>query len=281
MDEGIEIVRFTEADISFGKALTDAEGWHRTIADWKRLMAISPSGLYKAKIRGTDAGIAGLLPFDKVAWIHSIIVVKEMRSQGIGRSLMRFCVQRAKDMQLPCVKLDSVKGYEGFYKSFGFVEEFESKRLLRDGEHFTVSAEHIDQATLDRVLYFDKAQTGLNRSRAIRAVYEDSPELSFCVRGESGLKGYIMARRGDERIQIGPCVVDKQDAQCASSLITSLVGSEQYSGFRMCVPGANAAAVRLAMDLGFKGAASSTRMFLGSKFEESNACFAMFSAEKG
>ena len=63
--------------------------------------------------------------------------------------------------------------------------------------------------------------------------------------------------------------------------MTSLIGSEPDSKFRMCVAGANAAAVRLATDLGFGSVMSSTRMFSGMKFEESNACFAMISAEKG
>jgi len=277
----IEIARFIEADIPFGKMLTDGEGWHRSLADWKRLLALSPYGMLKARVGGKDVGVAGLLWYDKVAWLHSVLVVKEARGQGIGRAMLKTCVQRARDLKVPCVKLDSVRGFEGFYKTFGFVEEFESRRFLRDGERFPIVAERVKPELLDRIVYFDQATTGLNRSRAIRAVYEDAPELAFCIRNETTLLGYLLARRGEERIQIGPCVVVEQDPSCANRLMTSLIGSEPSAKFRMCVSGANAAAVKLATELGFESATPSTRMFSGMKFEESNACFAMISAEKG
>jgi len=281
MAQEIEITRFTETDIPFGKMLTDGEGWHRSLADWKRLLRISPYGMLKARVGTKDVGIAGLLWYDRVAWLHSVIVLKDMRGQGIGRAMLKACVQRARELAVPCVKLDSVRGFEDFYKSFGFVEEFESRRFLRNGEHFPIVAEQVRPELLDRILYFDQAMTGLNRSRAIRAVYDDSRELAFCVRSETRLLGFVLARRGDERIQIGPCVVDKQDSLCANRLIASLIGSEPGSKFRMCVPGSNPAAVELAESLGFESVMSSTRMFSGKKFEEPNACFAMISPEKG
>jgi len=281
MAEEIQVARFTEADIPFGKSLTDAEGWHRSFADWKRLIAISPYGMLKARIGDKDVGVAGLLWYDKVAWLHSVLVLKEARGQGIGRVILKNCVQRAQQLKVPCLKLDSVRGFESFYKSFGFVEEFESWRFLRTGEHFPVVAERIKPELLDKVLYFDQAMTGLNRSRSIKAIYEDAPELAFCIRAEAGLHGYILARKGEERIQIGPCVVDKANPECADRLITSLIGSKPDANFRMCVPGSNKAAVELARHLSFDSGISSTRMFLGLKFEESNACFSMMSPEKG
>jgi len=281
MAPDVEMTRFTEADIPFGKMLTDGEGWHRTLADWKRLLVLSPYGMLKARVGGSDVGVAGLLWYDKVAWIHSVLVSKEMRGQGIGRAMLRTCVQRSRDLKVPCVKLDSVRGFERFYKSFGFVEEYESRRFLRNGERFPMAAERVTPALLDRIVYFDQTMTGLNRSRAIRAIYDDAPELAFCVKSDSGPQGYVFARRGEERIQIGPCVVDKEDSSCASRLISSLIGSEPDSRFRMCVSGANSDAVKLATGLGFESVMSSTRMFMGKKFEESNACYAMISPEKG
>lgn len=281
MAQEVEIARFTEGDIPFGMMLTDQEGWHRSLADWKRLLRISPYGMLKARIGAKDVGIAGLLWYDKVAWIHSVIVLREMRGQGIGRAILKACVQRARELAVPCVKLDSVRGFESFYKSFGFVEEFESRRFLRDGARFPVAAEHVKPDMLDRILYFDQDMTSLNRSRAIKAVYEDAPDLAFCIRSETRVLGYVLARRGEEWIQIGPCVVDRQDMPSANQLITSVIGSEPGARFRMCVAGSNKAAVELAGSLGFESATSSTRMFSGMKFEEPNACLAMLSPEKG
>lgn len=277
----IEVRRFSDDDIPFGKMLTDAEGWHRTIADWKRLLALSPTGMFKARFSGKDVGIAGVIAYDKVAWIHSVIVLNEFRGKGIGGALMRACIDRVEGLNLPCIKLDSVKGFEGFYRGLGFVEEFESRRFLGDGRYSPCSAEHVRPSDLVDISAFDRSMTGLDRSSVLGAIFNDAPELAFCVRSAGELVGYVLARWGEERIQIGPCVVSDGDSSCAYRLISALLGSQPGQRFRMCVPGKNAAAVKLATDLGLESAQSSTRMYLGRKFEETSAAFAMVSAEKG
>jgi len=281
MEQAVEIVKFTDADLPFGKMLTDLENWHRTNEDWRRLLAISPSGMFKARLDGKDVGVAGLLAYDEVAWIHSVIVVNELRGRGIGRLLMRTCIDLAKDLGILCVKLDSVRGFEGFYNKFGFVEEFESRRFLRNGAHFPMVAERLDGDSMDEVLEMDEAANGFDRSKVLTAIYNDAPELALCIRVPKGIRGFVLGRRGEQRTQIGPCVVLDKDPIVATHLISTLIGLNPEAKYRMCVSGANNTAVKLASDLGFESVMSSTRMYLGQKFEESDASFAMISAEKG
>ena len=281
MEQAVEIVRFTDADIPFGKMLTDAENWHRTNEDWRRMLAISPSGMFKARLGGKDVGIAGLLAYEKVAWMHSVIVVDKMRGRGIGRVLMRTCIDHAKDQGILSVKLDSVRGFEGFYGKFGFVEEFESRRFLRNGAHFHRMAERVDRKRLDELLEMDEAANGYDRSRVLTAIYDDAPELAFCISGPKGIRGFVLARRGEQRTQIGPCIVLDKDPIVATHLISTLIGSNPEAKYRLCISGTNEGAVKLALDLGFESVMSSTRMYLGQKFHESDASFAMISPEKG
>jgi len=278
----LRIARFTSDDLPFGKMLTDGEGWHRTVADWNRLLRIEPLGVIKAQLDGRDVGIAGLLLYGGVSWIHSVIVLPELRRKGIGRVMMEACIAQAREAGCPCIKLDSVHGFEGFYRSLGFVEEFESRRYLIDGTPFPKVAEAILQSDMDSIVAFDRAAVGIDRGRVLREVFKDNPGLAFCTRGASGVSGYILGREGEERVQIGPCVANEGDYSIAHRLITTLVGSVSTKRrLRMCVPGTNTEAVRLAQDLGFASGISSTRMYLGERLQEAAAMFSMISPEKG
>jgi GNAT superfamily N-acetyltransferase len=276
----IEILPFTAGDVPFGKRMTDSEGWHRTEADWRRLIRLEPTGVVKATLDGRDVGTAGVLSYGSLAWVHSIIVLPELRGTGVGSRLMQWCVDRAVDLGCVTVKLDSVNGVEGFYRRFGFVEEFESKRYTRDGGWFPVKDAHLTISDLDDVIAFDRAMVGIDRGRVIRAVVEDGTEAGFVARDEGRISGYVLARGGEERFQVGPCVAT--DELVAKRLLKSLIGSAPVgTGFRMCVAGDNAPAVRLAEELGFHAGISPTRMRKGKPAAEAGAAFAMVSAEKG
>jgi len=280
--EGVEIVRFASEDIAFGKMLTDREGWQRTVPDWNRLLRIEPSGIFKALLGGKGVGIAGVLSYEKVAWIHSVIVVPELRGKGLGSALMEACIAWARDRGSPSVKLDSVHGFEDFYRGLGFIEEFESHRFLRDGGYFPREADSIQSSNLDDIVAFDATVFGVERGRVLRAIFEDAPSLAFIVRDAGAVSGYVLAREGEERVQIGPCVVKHGDPSVARRLIATLIGSNPRDRkFRMCVPGLNGEAVKLAQELGFTNGTSSTRMFLGERFLEPNTAYAMISPEKG
>lgn len=278
----IEVVGFEVEDIAFGKKLTDLEGWHRTIADWNRLLRVEPFGMLKARVCNQDVGIAGVLSYDGVSWIHSVIVLPELRRKGIGTALMDACIVRARERGNQCVKLDAIPEFEEFYRGFGFAREFESRRFVGDWQPFSITAERTQSVDIDGILAFDRAITGSDRSRVLRAIYEDYPHLAFHIREQKGITGYVLAREGEERIQIGPCVAANSDSLTAKRLITSLIGAcKNTEKFRMCVPGENPEAVRLCEDLDFVNAISSTRMSMGTAFRESSAVFAMISPEKG
>jgi len=278
----LRIVKFTSNDLPFGKMMTDHEGWLRTVTDWNRLLRIEPLGIIKAQLDSRDVGIAGFLLYEDVSWIHSVIVLPEFRGKGIGRVMMETCIANARETGCPCIKLDSVHGFEGFYKSLGFVEEFESRRYLIDGDSFPKVAQEIRLSDIDSIVAFDRATVGIDRGRVLRAVFEDNPGLAFCTKEANGISGYILGREGDELVQIGPCVANEGDYSIARRLITTLVGSvDRERRLRMCVPGTNRKAVRLARDLGFASGISSTRMYLGERFQESVAAFSMISPEKG
>ncbi|MCJ7464261.1 MAG: GNAT family N-acetyltransferase [Thermoplasmata archaeon] len=281
MDQ-LRIAKFTSNDLPFGKMMTDLEGWHRTVTDWNRLLRIEPLGMIKAQLDGRDVGIAGFLSYKDVSWIHSVIVLPEFRGKGIGRAMVEKCIANARENGCPCIKLDSVRGFEGFYRSLGFAEEFESHRYLADGAPFPKVAEEVRPSDMGSIMAFDRAAVGVDRGRVLRAIFEDKTDLAFCTREAAVITGYILGREGEERVQIGPCVAKGGDYSIGHQLITTLIGSVgPERRFRMCVPGANRTAVRLVRDLGFASGIASTRMYLGERFQESAAVLSMISPEKG
>lgn len=277
----MEIRPFTLEDVPFGMMLTDAEEWYRVPQDWARLLRIEPEGAFKAVADGIPAGTAAVLAFQRIAWIHSMIVVRELRGRGIGEALLRACLDFVDRRGVPTAKLDSVQGVEPFYARLGFREEYPSWRLLADGEPGTPRAARLRPKDRDAVFAFDREATGLDRRRALEAILADYPDRAFLVRSRGKIRGYVILRKGERRDPVGPWVVDPEDPGVAADLLASVRAVAGERKLRMCVGGYQGQALRIAEDLGFVRADHSTRMVRGEPFDESRACFAMISAEKG
>lgn len=273
------IVPFRREDVSFGKRLTDLEGWHRTREDWERLLQLEPEGAFKAGIDHEEVGTAAAVTFERVAWIHSVIVLEEFRHRGIASALMGACVEFARARGIPTVKLDSNEGVEPFYERIGFRREFPSWRFLRKGIVAGHAAEAMMPSDIEGVLAYDRERIGLDRSKALRAIFREFPGRAFLVRERGAIRGFVVARTGERLDPVGPCVAD--DASTAKDLLHAALATDPQRLYRACVPGKNGVAMQLCEGLRFETESHSTRMFLGESFEESPAAFVMMSAEKG
>ncbi len=277
----LEIRPFTLADIPFGKMLTDGEEWHRATSDWVRLVRLEPDGCFLAVDDGIPAGTTAAVTFGSVAWIHSVIVLKELRHRGIGEGLMRACLEFLDARGVPTTKLDSVPGTESFYARCGFKEEYPSWRMLADAVPGKPTATRLRPKDHAAVFAFDREQTGLDRRAALNAILKDHPDRAFVAKAKGKVRGYVIARHGEFRDPLGPWVADPDDPGVAADLLRSALTTGTGQKFRMCVGGYMAEAVKIAKTLGFEKVGHSTRMFRGAPFEESRACYGMISAEKG
>lgn len=277
----LEIRRFTLADVPFGKMLTDGEEWHRATSDWVRLVRLEPEGCFLAVDDGIPAGTSAAVTFGPVAWIHSVIVLKELRKRGTGEALVRACLAFLDRRGIATVKLDSVPGTEALYARCGFREEYPSWRLLADGLPGTPKATRLRPEDYAAVFTFDRERTGMDRGAALAAILKDHPDRAFVVKARGKVRGYIIARHGDFRDPLGPWVAEPDDPGVATELLRSALTTVEGQKFRMCVGGYHEEAVKIAEGLGFERAGRSTRMVRGVPFEESRACYGMISAEKG
>jgi GNAT superfamily N-acetyltransferase len=279
--DDISVVRFVEDDLPFGKTLTDREGWDRTAAIWKRMFRVDPTGFFKARFAGKDAGVAALLRYDRIAWINSVIVLEEYRDKGVGSALMRECLSQAWDAGVETVRLDSITGIEPFYAKFGFTQEYPSLRFSRTGEGGPRGAHQMTEGDLADVLSFDRLLTRMNRARVLESIFQDNPRWAFILRDAEGVRGYLLSSPCASRVDLGPCVCRPRDDACASILIKSVMGVDPELKYRICVCGKNLAAAGLMRDLGFKESVPATRMSQGRRFAESESNYAMISPAEG
>ncbi len=277
----LEIRPYTMGDVPFGKLLSDGEGWPRTGSDWVRLVHLEPEGVFMAVADGIPAGTAAVVTFEKVAWIHSVIVHPDLRHRGIGEALLRACLDFVDRRGIPTAKLDSQGGVEPFYTRLGFREEYPSWRLYGQGTGGKPKVARLGPKDHLAVFEFDRAMTGLDRSRALQAILEDYPDRAFVARSRRKVRGYIILRRGAQLDPLGPWVADPADPGVAADLLHAVLAAAPGRTLRMCVGGYQEEALKIAEGLGFSRPDHSTRMFRGVAFDESRACYAMISAEKG
>jgi hypothetical protein len=115
----------------------------------------------------------------------------------------------------------------------------------------------------------------------VTALYRDAPELAYVLRKGGKLRGYLLGRRGDDRLQIGPCIVHPDRASHAKDLFSAFILDNTGWNVRACVPGPNSRARSLVEGFGLSHVASATRMYQGETFAEAPSVYAIMSAEKG
>ena len=278
---GIEIGRLGLEDLAFVKGLTDGEEWNRGEMDWRRLLALEPNGFFKASYDGIDAGIIGSIRYDRVSWINSLIVAKEYRGRHIAAALMERYLDHSKRSGATTIKLDSVTGVEQFYERFGFRPEFRSLRFFGTVEEVGAAPSGIFAPSLDQVISLDRREVGIDRSRVLRALFEEPTARHFGCGEADGITGFLLTRQAQGRVDLGPCVVREGDLGTAEDLLRAAVAAITSPTFKLCVLGKNGGAIRLMEDLGFESVGGTTRMFMGVPFDEPDSIITMMSPEKG
>lgn len=77
-----------------------------TVKDLCEIIDSENSILFVAKHNGNTVGMATLgtytTPTGKKAWIEDVVVAKEQRGKGIGRKLIEYIIEYAKNNMSPC-----------------------------------------------------------------------------------------------------------------------------------------------------------------------------------
>ena len=258
------IRRMVPEDEDFFLELIGLTGWGNTAADFRRMLHYEPGGCFLASREGVNVGMVNSTLYGSVGWIGNLVVHPGHRGGGIGAALMRKALEHLTDSGAASIRLDSVEKAIPLYERLGFRAEYASLRFSGLGTAFDVpDVEKMHASHLERVLDLDARCFGANRGRMLRRVFEDFPAYCFVACEEGGVRGYIMAKRGESNVRIGPWVCEPSRPELAGGLLRRMMDATSGERLWIGVPEGNRASVEILTEHGFSSLPSSLRMCYG------------------
>jgi GNAT superfamily N-acetyltransferase len=254
----------TPEDQGFFLGLIDMVGWGLTDADYRRMLAFSPDGMFKATLDGEDVGVVVTVDYGEMAWIGNLVVVFEMRGRGIGEALMKRAMEHLEGLGIRCIRLDGVQKAVSLYRRLGFRDEYWSLRYTGRASRSPVThAEPMRRSDLDAVTMLDEAFFRGRRGRMLRWVYERFPDLCFASWKDGELSGFIMAKDGSDSVKVGPWICCPGCEEAAEALLRSVMNMRVGEDFWVGCPEGNRSSVAVLERNGFTPLPSSLRMCYG------------------
>jgi len=278
------IRRMVPEDEGFFLELIGLTGWGNTVADFRRMLHYEPGGCFLASRDGVDVGMVNSTLYGSVGWIGNLVVHPGHRGEGIGAALMSRAMEHLTDSGAASIRLDSVEKAIPLYERLGFRAEYASLRFSGLGMAFDVpDVEEMNASHLEGVLDLDARYFGVNRERMLRRVFEDFPEYCFVACEEGVVRGYIMAKRGESNVRIGPWVCEPSRAERAEDLLRKMMDATAGERLWIGVPEGNRASVEILTEHEFSGLPSSLRMCYGecSVMGDQRGRFSIGAPDKG
>jgi ribosomal protein S18 acetylase RimI-like enzyme len=273
------------SDLDFAAGLTAAEGWDgETRAEFEAFFAYDPASCLIAQVAGRRIGMCIAIRYTGFGFLGELIVVEDMRGQGLGRQVLESAISHLQAYGARTVFLDGVLAALPLYERAGFRRVCRSLRFigqLRGQPHPGVRS--MQAGDMPAVAAMDRTAFGADRRFFLERRLALYPELCWVLEEGEDVGGFIMGRRGLEGIGAGPWIVRP-----------GLLRPERLlQSFALAAPGVdlvvgtldnNPEAVGALRDLGLEEYAGSPwRMALGpdGPFGAPDQVYAVGSAAKG
>jgi ribosomal protein S18 acetylase RimI-like enzyme len=271
--ERFSVRKLEERDIEFAYRMTVVEKWNYRVEDVHRMFIWEPNGCFIAEAHGKRAGHVFTVGYGKLGWIGLLIVKADYRRMGVGRLLMEKAEDYLFSLGVKTIKLEAVPEISNLYRTLGFVDEYDSLRLMgtcrniSSSENASISL--AQQKDLWELARFDAEYFGANRECVLTGFYQGNPSLCLISHIKSEIIGYIICRRALRGFKVGPWVCDPENPQSARRLLIECMnrlesGADVYVG----VPAVNETAVKILQELRFEQISKSIRMRLGKEFKD-------------
>ncbi|MET4575954.1 GNAT family N-acetyltransferase [Ottowia thiooxydans] len=213
-DQSVE--RLTELrpdDLEMLNRLVIESHWNQVPADWYFFFDRGHVLVMRdAQSRIIASG--AVLPMDadasghRVAWISMILVLPEVRGQGLGRRVFEACLRSAQAAAyLPM--LDATPQGEPLYTQFGFVPLSHITRWRReargDRAFIAPTPQANQQADPQALVALDRRVLGFGRSALINSL-QDRPTTHVVHSSQ----GFFLVRAGRTAHHIGPLVAEDE-----------------------------------------------------------------------
>jgi len=274
MMNAITVRCMREADLPAADELRRVAGWNQTLADWRRLLELAPSGCFVACLGQNVVGCVTTTVYGAtLAWVGMMLVHPDHRGKGIGKLLMQHSIRHAQEAGVGCIRLDATPLGRPLYEKLGFLPEWEVTRYRRDPgpvdtpslipPHYVRQAVEGDWPAIDRI---DAQGFGASRSHLLRRLVRDGAALLVVT--DRSVSGWGMFRSGAGADYLGPMIC--QDSEGARALAAALLSRSHGRSLIWDIPDPNLAAVALAKGLNAVPVRPLTRMRLGPDLSPSN-----------
>lgn len=278
----LTIRTMTEADVALGMALKREAGWNQIEADWRRFLALEPTGCFVAEYAGVPCGTVTTCIFGPVAWIAMVLVAQAQRGKGIGTALMEHALAYLDGRGVPSVRLDATPAGRPLYEKLGFAAEYQVTRwggrpaaVEAPAEVRPYSAEH-----REAVAALDAVATGAERSKLLERLAGEGPEAAWVTVREGELTGYMLGRTGDSAAMVGPGAA-REEAD-GRALLSVALAARRAELVLVDVPAPNESAAAVVQRAGLTEQRAFTRMVRGQPVvDHPELVWASSGAEKG
>ncbi|HLJ55871.1 MAG TPA: GNAT family N-acetyltransferase [Chthonomonadaceae bacterium] len=119
----------TEDDLPAAMALVHAVGWNQTIDDWRRLLALEPSGCLGIEVEGRVVATATVVRYGRdLAWLGMVVTHPDHRRRGYARRLLAAAMAYSDARGVRTLKLDAADAGRPLYLAAGFRDEQPAER---------------------------------------------------------------------------------------------------------------------------------------------------------
>jgi GNAT superfamily N-acetyltransferase len=207
-----QLRRMTAADLDFADHLRALVGWNQTKADWLRFLAAEPEGCFVADLDGAPVGTATTIRYGSdLAWIGMVLVLPEHRKQGVGRALLRHCLQFLRNSGVSRIRLDATPQGRPVYEALGFRPEFDLNRwegstgsLARDNAASNFDGLRSWQSgDAERVEALDRRAFGASRRPFLESLGNPKFLSELHADEEPGRDCPVAARQGPPELEMG------------------------------------------------------------------------------
>jgi len=252
-------------DIGFGLELCRLAGWNQLEADWRRLLALDPEGVFVAEMAGLRCGTASTTHYGtRSAWIGMVLVHPDFRRQGIGSALMAHCIEYLQALGVESIKLDATDQGRPVYLKLGFRDERPTCRTAAARPAGLLphpGVRPIGPEEWPAIAARDFAAFGADRTDLLRLLQGEGSNAALVEDGK--LFAYGFARPGHNASYLGPLVAEDAESarRVAETLLAALPEGQVYWDHLS----ENAASMGIAEALGFQVTRRLTRMYLGEE----------------
>lgn len=261
---GARVRRLRGRDIDRAIELTNLEGWGYTREDFLLLGALSPEGCFAAELGGKVVGILSTTPYERLAFLGSVVVDSKFRGQRIGAQLMEAALDHLDKSGIETVRLNAYLHVAPFYERLGFRKEFENIRW--EGarvEGRAAKVRRLDSPSFEYLLKTDESFFGSSRKGLLTRLAKEFSETFLVTERDGKIAGYLVGNTQSPAIEIGPWVVEPNHPGAARELFHGMMARSSGTSYAFTAPTPNHNVQDFARGLGYREVFRTVRMVRG------------------